>query len=332
LLYKLLIQDSNSCRIISLIFPGEMMMELEDALPPSVEMVPTGNGNSIESLGEELESMSDGTYRARVFILAPDNEWRDLATGNFQVSIIKKDIETADIKANDSLTDKVFTVFDSLQMLIKIVDEEDDRNTLFERITTPDTRMTVQQDTVMAWTDDDGKELALSFENVDGCDTFWHKLCKFQKIASTIGQNDDEGGKDQEILQDELNFEENLANLCDLFKKNAVSSDNMFFPTMNMRKKTKLVAEVLEKNFVTQLGEGFRIAEEKNDIGTLNKLATVAEGLITLSNASILSLLMSDSNYLNVFGIFECMYPLEFSLIFCRFGRYDSKRKFKGLS
>ena len=191
-------------------------------------------------------------------------------------------------------------------MLIKIVDEEDDRNTLFERIITTDTRMTVQQDTVMAWNDDDGKELALSFENVEGCDIFWHQLCKFQKNNSPNGQPNNEDEEDQELLPDELDFAGDLSYLCELFKKSAVGGEGLFFPTMNMRKKTKLIAEVLEKNFISQLGEGFRVAEGKNDLVALKRMATITEGLVSLSNASILSLLMSDSNYMNVFGIFEC--------------------------
>src|ERR1700684_3439718 len=104
-------------------------------------------------------------------------------------------------------------------MLIEIVDEEDIRNVLFERIITPDTRMTVQQDTVMAWTDDDGKELALSFENIEGCDSFWHQLCKFQKTNGTGAQTDIEDEMDQELLPTKLELGEKLAKVCELFKR-----------------------------------------------------------------------------------------------------------------
>jgi protein phosphatase 4 regulatory subunit 3 len=191
-------------------------------------------------------------------------------------------------------------------MLIEIVDEDDIRSVLFERIITPDTRMTVQQDTVMAWTDEDGKELALSFENIEGCDTFWHQLCKFQKTSSINGQTDIEDELDQELLPNKLELGEKLVQVCDLFKKTTTIGGDTFFPSMGMRKKTKLISEILEKNFVSQLGECFRNAEERNNLDALKKLALITEGFITLSNASILSLLMSDANYMNTFGIFEC--------------------------
>jgi protein phosphatase 4 regulatory subunit 3 len=191
-------------------------------------------------------------------------------------------------------------------MLIEIVDEDDLRNVIFERIITPDTRMTVQQDTVMAWTDEDGKELALSFENIEGCDAFWHQLCKFQKTSGLNGQTDIEDELEQELLPNKLELGEKLAQVCELFKKTTTIGSDTFFLPMGMRKKTKLIAEILKNNLVSQLGECFQFAEESNNFDALKKLALITEGFITLSNASILSLLMSDANYMNTFGIFEC--------------------------
>jgi hypothetical protein len=88
-----------------------MMMELEDALPTTIESISkeNKNGNDFIALGEEINSMNDTTYRARVFILAPDNEWRDLATGNFLISFAKKDEESSD--SAESQPDKVISSY-----------------------------------------------------------------------------------------------------------------------------------------------------------------------------------------------------------------------------
>jgi hypothetical protein len=91
-----------------------MMMELEDTLPTTIESISkeNKNGNDFVTLGEEINSMNDTTYRARVFILAPDNEWRDLATGNFLISFAKKNEQSSDVA--ESQPDKVNSSFNIL--------------------------------------------------------------------------------------------------------------------------------------------------------------------------------------------------------------------------
>ncbi|KAG5456907.1 MAG: hypothetical protein BJ554DRAFT_3216, partial [Olpidium bornovanus] len=40
-----------------------------------------------------------------------------------------------------------------------------------------------QQDTLIVWTEpSDGRDLALSFENIEGCFAVWHQICEIQRI------------------------------------------------------------------------------------------------------------------------------------------------------
>lgn len=183
-------------------------------------------------------------------------------------------------------------------MHLKILFEEELNKVLWEEIITQDhSPLTVQQDTVVSWTDKEGKEVALSFESLRGCEYFFNLYTTFFKNTST-SNSVNSSNLCEGVLPEKLE-------LSNLGSVRQVMRPQIGGLIMTGQRRTMLAAHVLAHDYVFQILECFRLAEDLNQQEALADLAKIAEGLVSLGNQSVLSLLLSPDHFPQILGLFE---------------------------
>lgn len=185
--------------------------------------------------------------------------------------------------------------------MLRIIDEDSSDKVLWEQIIGIDHMpLTVQQDTVVSWTDQHGRDLALSFESLQGCESFFLLYSSLFHPTTTTTS----AGGSQKDLSSDSKLPEKL-NLSNLSSVRQVLRPLMGTVLMTGQRRTMLAAHVLAHDYVVQVGETFRLAQDLNQREALLDLAKIAEGLVALGNQSVLSLIISPDQFPLMLGVFE---------------------------
>ncbi|GFP99616.1 serine/threonine-protein phosphatase 4 regulatory subunit 3, partial [Phtheirospermum japonicum] len=97
--------------------------------------------------------------RVKVYRLNEDGKWDDQGTGHVTIDFLER----------------------SEDMGLFVIDEEDNETLLLHRIC-PDDIYRKQEDTIISWRDPEfSTELALSFQETNGCTYIWDSICNQQR-------------------------------------------------------------------------------------------------------------------------------------------------------
>lgn len=146
-----------------------------------------------------------------------------------------------------------------------------------------------QGDTIITWKDEDkNAELALSFQEVDGCRTIWELIQSAQKYQT-------EGAA--EGLSEDLLPPPKLEHLPALAETMA---------TLPMESKRNAAAEILRQSeYIAELLEIFATVEDLEDRGTCALMFKIFNAMVGLVHPEIVLHLISDLNYRRFFGVLE---------------------------
>lgn len=272
-----------------------------------------------ETAEETLQRLEDSVIEkkktlARAFILDSNNEWVTVATG-----VAVSDLAEDGTSLNVSLVDEAAANLP--------VGEHGDTpvvstRTLFSASFHRDQEIIRQQATVVTWTATDGTDIALSFENEEGCDIFWIDICKFlgrpleytavipadeqsPGIGSSTASADGEAdmsmteGSSRPSLAISLPEEVEFSTLSEI----DLALDSVALASLEVKREVCL--SLLERSYVGRLLHLFRIAEDLDSRETLFRLYNIFKHLVLLNHPSILRELMSDTNVIQVAGVFE---------------------------
>eukprot|EP00298_Acanthocystis_sp_HF-20_P018339 c21946_g1_i1.p1 GENE.c21946_g1_i1~~c21946_g1_i1.p1 ORF type:complete len:666 (+),score=163.81 c21946_g1_i1:230-2227(+) len=215
---------------------------------------------------------ADQKYRVKVYELTEEGEWGDQGTGHVQFQVVQS-VEAAYIFVHSE-------VDSSLILESKVIMEPD----AYQR----------QGETIISWNDPSSKQdIALSFADLAGCQDIWEKLCAVRGVDPTASSRED----DDQVAQS--NFTIPAVTLENLPQIRELLTD--ISPVM----REPLANALIQENYVKHLVDLFNQLEKENDTKNLVQLYSILKLIILLNEGSMFDHLLSDSEYLGVFGILE---------------------------
>lgn len=216
-------------------------------------------------------SATDAKRRVKLYALNASRQWDDKGTGH--------------------VTSCYHEPLDGMSLLVK---NESDGSLLLESKIQIDTHYQKQQGTLIVWTEGDNNDLALSFQEQDGCNEIWEKICQVQGRDPSYEQDNDEEQEEVRI---------NLVD-CDQDKLQSILEQiNEFSQTT--RRRDSLASEYIDNNYIHKLLEIFKKADEERDLDTLHKLYEIFKQLFLYDRPPLTEVMVNAQTLLDVIGVFE---------------------------
>lgn len=236
--------------------------EAEDIKPSAASEEVTGVG-------------SEGAWRVKVYALNGKGDWDDRGTGFISCKFSEQLGSTAIIVSGEA---------DGKELLLsKVVDED-----VYQR----------QGDNIITWCDVTQEDLALSFQENEGCLLIWNQLMEVQgRFFSGYQQQpqQSEGAMPASLPDPKMDnlheIQETLAAAC--------SSGPQVKEVLS-----NFVANG-EGEYITKLLHVFEDCEDLEDMENLRRLCAVFKAIVCLNDRSLLELLLSNKFFVPVAGAFE---------------------------
>ncbi|CAG8474974.1 1937_t:CDS:10 [Acaulospora morrowiae] len=220
--------------------------------------------------------------RVKVYQLSRESEWIDKGTG-FCTCLCN---ETKD------------------DAYIVVHSEEDSTSVLLRSQILKDQEYQKQQDTLVVWTEPTGMDLALSFQEAEGCTEICDFISEIKNHMNLENSEDISSSPfDSEIQNMTIKLPEpTLANLQDieLMIKNASRS---------LIEREKL-ASFITQDYISKLFPLFSTCEDLEDRNDLHRLCSIMKGIIMLQDSEIYEFILRDDVIMQVVGMLE--YDPEF--------------------
>lgn len=178
-------------------------------------------------------------------------------------------------------------IFEDARILVESEDEPN-RILLEVRVKRDDTYQK-QQDTLIVWTDPEGVDMALSFQEAEGCTTVWISINEVQQKVS----------EDEDIPPGPLNLPPaELGNLPHI--EMMVRRANATQPGRDA-----LAKMILAEDYISALVQLLPVAEDLEDLPDLHRLCNIMKTLILLNETPIIEQVVRDDIILGVVGALE---------------------------
>ncbi|KAI8994782.1 component of IIS longevity pathway SMK-1-domain-containing protein [Pilobolus umbonatus] len=212
------------------------------------------------------------THRVKLYQLNVDTNWEDKGTG---YCILKQGMDG--------------------QPNQLIVESEEDKDILLTSNIIKRRLYQRQEDTLIVWTEDDSRDLALSFQDPVGREEIWQYIHKSQLNASN--QKDGSSSPTKELPETVSLPTPDLSNLKEIADIMSIAH------TLN--DKDRLSSYILMHSYIEKLAPLFETCEDLEDIKDLHLLYNAMLAILTLNDQSIVEQVVSDDLVMDVMGIFE---------------------------
>ena len=181
-----------------------------------------------------------------------------------------------------------------------VVSEDDTERTLLTTRITKDDGYQKQQDTLIVWTESNGVDMALSFQEANGCSAIWEFVHDVQQRISALAPDD---GSDDLLDQahgvtlpePELGRLEEVELAIRAAATTPAGRDALGKFVMSP-----------EQMYILKLGPLVTQAEEQELTADLHRLCTIMKHLILLNDSSIIEYVVTDEAIMGVVGALEC--------------------------
>uniref|UniRef100_A0A6U0K360 Serine/threonine-protein phosphatase 4 regulatory subunit 3-like central domain-containing protein n=1 Tax=Percolomonas cosmopolitus TaxID=63605 RepID=A0A6U0K360_9EUKA len=225
----------------------------------------------------------DPHMRVKLYQLQ-DNIWEDKGTGH--ISLFQKYPATEAEIANVQIP----TYF-------RVTSEEDKQETLLElAILAQDDTYELQGDSLIVWTDEESnRDLALSFQESEGCKEVWNSIRRFQGVDEDA---------EQLILQNKMDEEQAEIHSVALPEVNRA---NLRAINMALQQpfKDSIAKAILESNYLQQLFKLFDVCESESEYDTLYLFFEIFKNMILLNDQDLFQELFSERNVMRLMGALE---------------------------
>lgn len=203
---------------------------------------------------------------------------------------------------------------------IIVVSEDDQSRQLLETRISKDDGYQKQQDTLIVWTEQNGTDMALSFQEPEGCASIWDFVNEVQSRLQALAQ-DDGLSDDIDPPNPILLPEPNLGNLHEI-------ENHMRAANSTPGGREALAKFILAHNYIPRLIPLVESAEDLESASDLHRLCSIMKLLILLNDTAIIEYVVSDNIVLGVVGALE--YDPDFPLHKANHRQYLSdESKFK---
>ncbi|PWN18063.1 DUF625-domain-containing protein [Microstroma glucosiphilum] len=174
-----------------------------------------------------------------------------------------------------------------------------------------------QQDTLVVWTESDGTDMALSFQEADGCQEVWEFITEVQRhfhanqaAASAAALSDsptpDAGSPTSggDLSQSNWGMEPSLGKLEEIEQvlKETASKGPLA--------REKVAEWLVRADYLRKLVPVFQDAEDLENVEDLQCLCTIMQTIVMLNDSAIVETIIQDDLFIDIAGMFE--YDPEF--------------------
>ncbi|KAL5695368.1 hypothetical protein EMGR_000589 [Emarellia grisea] len=228
-------------------------------------------------MASDLQPPND-RKRVKVYELR-DNDWFDRGTGFCMGQILD----------------------DEPRIYVQSEDEPD--RVLLETRITKDDGYQKQQETLIVWTEPNGTDMALSFQEAEGCAAIWNFVNNVQQHLHTLAAADDALSDDLESYQSIMLPPPELGNLPDI-------DHIMRAASITQGGRDALSKFVIRDEYIPKLIPLVTVAEDLESLPDLHRLCNIMKSLILLNDNTIIETVVTDDIILGVVGALE--YDPEF--------------------
>uniref|UniRef100_A0ACD5ZQA1 Uncharacterized protein n=1 Tax=Avena sativa TaxID=4498 RepID=A0ACD5ZQA1_AVESA len=231
--------------------------------------------------------------RVKVYRLEDNGKWDDQGTGHVTIDYIEG----------------------SKELVLAVVDEEDNDTLLLHNIT-PDDIYRKQEETIILWRDPEkALELALSFQEAEGCSYIWENMCNIRKdLQSKIILPREVGrkpalrslvaskGKPLSSVNGELKELPPLE-----FSSLSVILKNVQTTLQGTAEQIMGVADSISKDcdFFPKIVNLFRKCKDLGDRDGLHMIFKLVKAIILLNSSDIFDKILSDAFILDIIDVLE---------------------------
>ncbi|CEF70399.1 Serine/threonine-protein phosphatase 4 regulatory subunit 3 [Strongyloides ratti] len=260
------------------------------------------NGDGIDPLCpdyipilEVMDIEKNSFTRVKLYVLCEQKIWTDKGTGH--VAILAHPEEE-----------------DLNYIVVRL--EQDDRNVLQRKIL-KDTNYEKQQDTLVVWAEGENINLALSFQEKDGCEQTWANIVKAQ------GRNPMEVEAELRALEARDNSSLNSSGV----NGSSIAGDDIELPPCNLGslnhfetllsnslstpvQRERMAIAIEESSYIKQLCGIFQLAENMEHTDKLIIFGKIVKGLFMLNRRPIVVEMLDTQYVKDIVGMFEydCSY------------------------
>ncbi|KAG0265149.1 Platinum sensitivity protein [Mortierella polycephala] len=219
--------------------------------------------------------------RVKVYKLDTMNQWIDQGTGHCSCEFNSDKSEGTLVVHSEDEEDKVL-----LSSRIRVGDE------LYQR----------QQETLIVWSEADGVDLALSFQEAEGCGEIWDNIIEFQSHYSGdlfSDRSDTNGATSVDFALPDPDIS-NLAEIDEMIKETQ----------SGMIDRGKLISFILTDNYIDKLLPVLDTCEDLESYSDLHILHSIMLGIIMLCDVAIIQYILKDEIIIGCLGMLE--YDPEF--------------------
>ncbi|KAF2638493.1 DUF625-domain-containing protein [Massarina eburnea CBS 473.64] len=204
---------------------------------------------------------------------------------------------------------------------ILVASEDDPNRQLLETRISKDDGYQKQQDTLIVWTEQNGTDMALSFQEPEGCASIWDFVnemqSRLQRLAHDDGLSDDIDSAASPIMLPNPD----LGNLHEI-------ENHMRAANSTPGGREALAKFVLAHEYIPKLIPLVEMAEDLESASDLHRLCSIMKMLILLNDTAIIEYVVTDDVVLGVVGALE--YDPDFPLHKANHRQYLSdESKFK---
>ncbi|KAF2277944.1 DUF625-domain-containing protein [Westerdykella ornata] len=244
----------------------------------------------------QVAAPANDRKRVKVYELK-NNDWFDRGTGFCRGIIVNQD-----------------------EARIIVNSEDEPTRQLLETTISKDDGYQKQQETLIVWTDRNGTDMALSFQEPEGCAAIWDFVNEVQARLQMMAHDD---GLSDENDQHEGSIMLPMPDLGNL----AEVENHMRAANQTPAGREALAKFVLSENYISKLIPLVEMAEDLESIDDLHRLCSIMKILILLNDNAIVEYVVTDDVILGVVGALE--YDPDFPLHKANHRQYLSNDRFK---
>ncbi|KAI9343620.1 component of IIS longevity pathway SMK-1-domain-containing protein [Obelidium mucronatum] len=188
-----------------------------------------------------------------------------------------------------------------------------------------------QQDTLIVWTEEDGTDMALSFQEQAGCNELWNTIRDIKrKLNGSPDGNIDNLPQttEEEPVQDERKVgglvlsKPSMASIKEI-------EEVMFASSKGAYGRGQLSRAVMQDNFIAELLPLLEMCEDMESLDELYSLSHIVKMIVFLNDSKIYEYLLQDEIFPSIIGLLE--YDREYPSAKSNYRQQTSSAKFKQL-
>ena len=253
--------------------------------------------------------MTPPTYdkkRVKVYELK-NNDWFDRGTGFCTGRIVNvrdegvQGLRAPPLDSGQHVADLLGG--DESRILVEAEDQPD--RLLLETKISKDDGYQKQQDTLIVWTESNGTDMALSFQEAEGCAAIWDFVSQVQQHLLSLG------GPDDALSDDAMEgFRENPAAAFVLpqpeISNLAEIENSMRSVASTTTGREALSRFVMNEDYIRKLTSLVEIAEDLESLKDLHILCNIMKLLILLNDSAVIEHVVNENVVFGVIGALEC--------------------------